>query len=136
MTGALHHPDETGKIRLVVAEDSQGTRHNLINLLRFEKDIAVVGSVGRGEQAIELAIQLLPDVILMDINMPDISGLLATSRIRAVLPNIAIIVMSVQDEEAYHRRALAAGACAFLVKPFDGEDLVETIRSASRLYRN
>jgi DNA-binding NarL/FixJ family response regulator len=129
-------PNDANKIRLLVAEDSPGTRANLINLLRFEKDIDVVGAVGKGEQAIEMAIQLLPDVVLTDINLPDISGLLVTSRIRAVLPFISVIVMSVQDEEAYHRRAMAAGACAFLVKPFDGDDLIENIRKAGLKAKN
>ena len=122
---------ETNRIRLLVAEDSQGTRHNLINLLGFEKDIEVVAAVGRGMQAIEMAAELRPQVILMDINLPDLDGLTATTRIRATLPNIAIIIMSVQDEESYLRRALQAGAAAFLVKPFSGDDLVATIRNAA-----
>jgi pilus assembly protein CpaE len=119
------------KIRLLVAEDSQGTRHNLINLLSFEKDIEVVGAVGRATQAIELAMQLQPDVVLMDINLPDLDGLTATTRIRTMLTRTSVIIMSVQDEESYLRRALQAGAVAFLVKPFTGEDLVNTIRSAA-----
>ncbi|MDB5082418.1 MAG: response regulator receiver protein [Chloroflexi bacterium] len=120
-----------GKIRLLLAEDSQGTRHNLINLLGFEKDIEVVGAVGRGTQAIELARQLYPDVVLMDINMPDMDGLTATSQILQISPIIAVVVMSVQDEESYQRRALQAGAFAFLVKPFSADDLVNTIRAAA-----
>lgn len=121
----------TNKIRLLVAEDSQGTRHNLINLLSFEKDIEVVGAVGRGMQAIEMATQLQPDVVLMDINLPDIDGLTATTRIRTILPHTSVIIMSVQDEDSYQRRATTAGAAAFLVKPFTGDDLVATIRTAA-----
>ena len=119
---------DPGKIRLLVAEDSQGTRHNLINLLSFEKDIEVVGAVGRALQAIEMAGQLHPHVVLMDINLPDLDGLSATIRIRKILPGTAIIIMSVQDEESYQKRAIQAGASAFLVKPFGGDELVETIR--------
>src|SRR5438552_11478544 len=95
----------TRKIKLLVAEDSQGTRHNLINLLGFEKDVEVVGAVGRAMEAIERASQLQPDVVLMDINLPDLDGLTATMRIRANLPKTAVIIMSVQDEETYLRRA-------------------------------
>src|SRR5690242_1424543 len=107
------------KIRLLIAEDSQGTRHNLINLLAFEKDIEVVGSVGRANQAIEMARQLYPDVVLMDINLPDRDGLGATAEILDISPIISVVIMSVQDEESYKRRALQAGAFAFVVKPFD-----------------
>jgi pilus assembly protein CpaE len=120
-----------GKIRLLVAEDSQGTRHNLINLLGFEKDIEVVGAVGRALQAIEMASQLKPNVVLMDINLPDLDGLTATTRIRSLLPQTAVIIMSVQDEDIYQRRALQAGAAAFLTKPFSGDDLIDTIRNAA-----
>lgn len=119
------------KIRLLVAEDSQGTRHNLINLLSFEKDIEVVGAVGRATQAIEMAGQLRPHVVLMDINLPDLDGLTATMRIRTTLPGTAVIIMSVQDEESYQRRALQAGASAFLVKPFSGDELISTIRNTA-----
>src|SRR5215210_3043886 len=113
------------KIRLLVAEDSQGTRHNIINLLSFEEDIEVIGAVGRGQQAVEMALQLLPDVVLMDINLPDMDGLAATMSIRNRLPSTAVVIMSVQDEDSYRRRAQQAGASAFLTKPFSGGDLVE-----------
>jgi DNA-binding NarL/FixJ family response regulator len=121
----------SNKIRLLLAEDSQGTRHNLINLLSFEKDIEVVGVVGRGTQAVEIARQLYPDVVLMDINLPDLDGLTATRQILQISPIIAVVVMSVQDEESYKRRALQAGAFAFLVKPFSVDELVDTIRAAA-----
>ncbi len=119
------------KIRLLVAEDSQGTRHNIINLLSFEDDIEVIGAVGRGVQAVEMANQLLPDVVLMDINLPDMDGLAATMSIRRTLPSTAVVIMSVQDEDSYRRRAQQAGASAFLTKPFSGEELVETLRRAA-----
>ena len=119
------------RIRLLIAEDSQGTRHNLINLLAFEKDIEVVGSVGRATQAIELARQLYPDVVLMDINLPDKDGLSATTQILDISPIISVVIMSVQDEESYKRRALQAGAFAFVVKPFDVDSLFRTIRRAA-----
>jgi pilus assembly protein CpaE len=131
MTGPLNITDTANKIRLVVAEDSRGTRHNLINLLGFENDIAVIGSAGTGRQAIDLAFQLRPDVILMDINLPEVDGLTATREIRTRLPSIAIIIMSVQDEDSYYRRAIQSGAFAFLVKPFSGDELVNAIRKAA-----
>ena len=67
----------------------------------------------------------------MDINLPDIDGLTATTRIRTILPHTSVVIMSVQDEDSYQRRAITAGAAAFLVKPFTGDDLVATIRTAA-----
>lgn len=132
MTGPLNVTGQANKIRLLLAEDSQGTRHNLMNLLSFEPDIAVIGSAGNGKQAIDLAIQLQPDVILMDINLPVIDGITATRHIRSHFPNIAVIMMSVQDEESYFRRASQAGAYAFLIKPFSADELVDTIHNVAR----
>lgn len=118
----------TPKIRLLVAEDSASTRHNLINMLGFEPDIEVVGAASSARQAIDQIIQLKPAVVLMDINLPDMDGLTATTYILRMLPQLAIIIMSVHDEDAYQKRALAAGASAFLVKPFSSDDLVDIIR--------
>ncbi len=128
MPNPLFPATNTPKIRLVVAEDSQGTRHNLINLLGFEPDIEVVGAVGWAKQALDLVARLRPALVLMDINLPDMDGLEATSRIYASFPQIKVIVMSVHDEESYYRRAQAAGAVAYLVKPFTGEELIKVIR--------
>ncbi len=129
MTGYAQN-NAVPKIRLLLAEDSAGTRHNVINLLGFEPDIEVIGAVGSARQAVDLAVQLRPAVILMDINLPDMDGLTATSHILRMLPATAVIIMSVQDESAYQQRALAAGAKAFLVKPFSGDELVDTVRRA------
>ncbi|MEI6045505.1 MAG: response regulator transcription factor [Chloroflexota bacterium] len=127
MTGSVSN-NSTPAIRLLVAEDSAGTRHNLINILSFEPDIEVVGAVGSARQAIDLAIQLQPTVILMDINLPDMDGLTATSNILRLVPGVAIVIMSVHDEITYQHRALAAGASAFLVKPFSSDELAGIIR--------
>jgi pilus assembly protein CpaE len=134
MSGPLNTSNLGNKIKILVAEDSKGTRHNLINLLGFEDDIAVIGSAGTGKQAVDLAFQLRPDVILMDINLPEMDGLTATRQIRTRIPSIAVIIMSVQDEESYHHRALQSGASSFLVKPFSGEELVNAIHYAAHRY--
>ncbi len=118
------------KIRLLVAEDSPNTRHNLTNILQLEPDIELVGSVGGARQAIELAAQLRPGVILMDINLPDMDGLTATQHILRLIPGVSVIIMSVHDEAVYQRRALEAGAKAFLTKPFSGDDLMAAIRNS------
>ncbi|MEI7554416.1 response regulator [Candidatus Chlorohelix sp.] len=120
--------DSQQKIRLLVVDDIVETRNNLINLLYFEKDIEVIGSATSGIEGIETAKKLQPDIVLMDINMPDMDGITATERIKQTLPNIAVIMMSVQGEQDYLRRAMRAGASEFLVKPFSGDELIGSIR--------
>jgi pilus assembly protein CpaE len=120
--------DQQQKIRLLVVDDIVETRNNLINLLYFEKDIEVVGSATSGLDGIEMARKLQPDIILMDINMPDLDGISATERIKQNMPGVSVIMMSVQGEQDYLRRAMRAGASEFLVKPFSGDELISSIR--------
>ena len=101
----------------------------------FERDIEVVDTAGTGAEAIEKARVVLPDVVLMDINMPDMDGLRATEIINAEA-GVAVIIMSVQGEQDYLRRAMLAGAREFLVKPCTGDELVESIRKVYRLEAN
>ncbi len=120
--------DPQRKIKLLVVDDIVETRNNLINLLYFEKDIEVIGSATRGQEGIDLAKKLQPDIVLMDINMPDMDGITATERIMQQVPGIAVIMMSVQGEQDYLRRAMRAGAREFLVKPFTSDELTSGIR--------
>ena len=116
------------KIRLLVVDDIVETRNNLINLLYFERDIEVIDSATRGQEGIDKAKKLQPDIILMDINMPDMTGIQATEKILQQVPGVAVIMMSVQGEQDYLRQAMRAGAREFLVKPFSGDELVSSIR--------
>ncbi|MDQ7031012.1 MAG: response regulator [Ardenticatenia bacterium] len=116
------------KIRLLIVDDIPETRENLKKLLFFENDIEVIGTAGSGAEAIELAHKLQPDVILMDINMPDMDGITTIERIAKDLPHIQFIMMSVQGETDYLRRSMLAGAREFLVKPFTAEELCSSIR--------
>ena len=120
--------DPQRKIKLLVVDDIVETRNNLINLLYFEKDIEVIGSATRGQEGIDLAKKLQPDIVLMDINMPDMDGITATERIMQQVPGVSVIMMSVQGEQDYLRRAMRAGAREFLVKPFTSEELTSGIR--------
>ncbi len=121
------------KIGVMIVDDIADTRENLSKLLMFERDIEVVGTAGSGPEALELARKLLPDVVLMDINMPEMDGIKAAELLSAELPGIGIIMMSVQGEQDYLRRAMLAGAREFLIKPFSGDDLVRAIRHVYRL---
>lgn len=123
----------TGKIRVLIVDDISESRDNVAKLLRFESDIDVVGMVDSGEQAIELASQLEPNIVLMDVNMPGMDGITATTRITSRLPNTAVIMMSVQNEPDFLRRSMMAGAREFLAKPFSLDELIESIRHVNQL---
>lgn len=119
-------PKET--IRVLIVDDILETRENLISLLAFEQDIKVVGRGVTGREGVELALQLSPDIILMDINMPDMDGIQAAEQVRQLVPTAGVVMMSVQSEADYLRRAMLAGARDFLTKPISGDDLYSTIR--------
>jgi pilus assembly protein CpaE len=116
------------KIRVLIVDDLSETRENVRKLLQFEPDLEVVGQVGTGDEAIQLARQHRPDIVLMDINMPGTDGIRASQEITRSVPEAQIIIMSVQSEADYLRRAMLAGARDFLMKPFSGDELVKAVR--------
>lgn len=117
------------KIKLVIVDDSLETRNNIKQLLSFEKRIDVIGEAENGEEAIFIAKEAKPDIILMDINMPVVDGIRATEEITLSVPETTVIIMSVQGETEYVRKAMTAGARDFLNKPFNGDELSRTIIS-------
>ncbi|MGQ9926286.1 MAG: AAA family ATPase [Chloroflexaceae bacterium] len=119
---------EDEKIRVMIVDDIVDTRDQLEKLLFFEKDIEVVAKAGNGREAVALAKQHRPDVVLMDINMPDMDGIAATEAILSQDPAVQVIIMSVQGETDYLRRAMLAGAREFLTKPISADDLYKSIR--------
>ncbi|MCX7838750.1 MAG: response regulator [Anaerolineae bacterium] len=122
---ASHPP--TGKIRVLIVDDIAETRENVKKLLYFENDIEIVGTAANGREGVDLALKLQPDVVLMDINMPEMDGITASEAISAQAPNVQVVMMSVQGEADYLRRSMLAGAREFLIKPFSGEELVTSI---------
>lgn len=114
-------------IRLLVVDDDDGFRETLRHFLSEREDTIVVGEAGNGEEALRLVETLHPDVILMDLAMPRMSGLEVTRRLKARWPNVAVVFITVHDDEVYRRTALAAGAAAFLVKKTLGVDLWPTL---------
>ncbi len=119
------------QIRVLVVDDIPETRDHLTKLLGFESDIEVIGSASSGREAIQMASKLHPDVVLMDINMPDMDGITATEQLTTAAPNSAVVMMSVQGEADYLRRSMLAGAREFLVKPFSSDELTASIRQVS-----
>ena len=118
------------KIRVLIVDDIAETRENIRKLLQFEADVEVAGAARTGKEAIELTQELKPDVVLMDINMPDMDGITATETIRRKQPYVQIVILSVQNDPNYMRRAMLAGARDFLTKPPMGDELGAAIRRA------
>jgi len=121
------------KIRILIVDDIADTRENLAKLIGFEPDMEVAATAGGGQEAVNLAKQHRPHVILMDINMPDMDGITATEIISNTVPESPIIMMSVQGEQDYLRRSMLAGAREFLVKPFSADELIYSIRHVHEL---
>ncbi len=124
---------EGEKIRVMIVDDIIDTRDQLEKLLFFEKDIEVIAKASNGREAVALARTQRPDVILMDINMPDMDGITATEAIMTQDPGVQVIIMSVQGETDYLRRAMLAGAREFLTKPISADDLYKSIRHVYKL---
>jgi pilus assembly protein CpaE len=121
------------KIRVLIVDDIAETRENVRKLLQFETDVDVAGTARSGKEGIQLAQELDPDVVLMDINMPDIDGISATEIIRQKSPHIQVVILSVQGDPNYMRRAMLAGARDFLTKPPMGDELISAIRRAGEM---
>jgi pilus assembly protein CpaE len=126
-------PDqEQEKIRVLIVDDIADTRENIRRSLQFDQLIEVIGSARNGKEAIELAQELKPDVIIMDINMPEMDGITATEEIRKRIPYAQVVFLSVQSDPSYMRRAMMVGARDFLTKPPSIDDLISAIRRAGK----
>jgi pilus assembly protein CpaE len=123
----------TEKIRVMIVDDVSETRENVRKLLQFESDVEVVGVARTGKEAIQLSLDLNPDVVLMDINMPDMDGISATEAIRSKQQAVQVVILSVQGDQNYMRRAMLAGARDFLTKPPMGDELISAIRRAGAM---
>lgn len=121
------------KIRVLIVDDVSETRENVKKLLQFESDVEVVGVARTGKEAIQASQDLNPDVVLMDINMPDMDGIAATEAIRAKQQAVQVIILSVQSDQNYMRRAMLVGARDFLTKPPMGDELISAIRRAGEM---
>lgn len=118
-------------IRVVIADDHTVVRKGIRDLLTDEGDISVIGEARTGLEAIDLALTLRPDVVVMDINMPELSGVEATRQIRAAAPQVRILVLTAYTEEPYIDGLLDAGATSYILKTAEGRDIVRAVRSTA-----
>jgi DNA-binding NarL/FixJ family response regulator len=121
---------ERAAVRILIAEDHKMVRDALAALIEKEPGLEVVGLAANGLEAVHLAHEAKPDVILMDINMPRMDGIEATRHITAELPEIKVIGLSVQAEPQIASEMLAAGASSFVPKSSSPEELTKAIRTA------
>jgi DNA-binding NarL/FixJ family response regulator len=119
-------------IRVLIADDHAILRDGVRALLALSEDITVVGEAANGQQAVELARSLSPDVILMDIAMPGLGGLEATLEIRKENPQAKILVLTQYEDREYIRRFLKAGVSGYVLKKAAGAELTAAIRAVSR----
>lgn len=117
------------KLRLIVADDAAFIRE-IVRTLAQSNGIELVGEAADGFEAIQLAEELRPDLILMDLIMPRKNGIEAAQEIIAKIPEMKIVAFSTADHELMVMRALAAGCCNYIVKPFEGHTLLEVIRKS------
>lgn len=118
-------------IRLVVADDAPFIRE-IVRHVAKANGIELVGEACDGVEAVAMALKWVPDVILMDIVMPRKSGIEATKEILAQMPEIKVIAFSTHDQETMVMRALEAGCCSYMAKPFTANDLVHAIQQSLR----
>ncbi|GAA2834876.1 response regulator [Crossiella cryophila] len=123
----------TGRaIRVLLADDHPVVREGLRGMLSLAGDIDVVGEAAGGAEAIELAGRLRPDVVLMDLRMPDLDGATATSRITAELPGVRVLILTTYDADRDIVHAVEAGAAGYLLKDTPRAELTDAVRAAAR----
>ncbi len=119
----------TSKIRLLIADDHTLLRNGICALLQDEEDMSIVGEAEDGREAVRLAGQLKPNVVLMDIAMPLLNGLEATRQIKREHPEINVLVLTMYDHEEYFRQTLEVGASGYIIKRAAATELVSAIRA-------
>ncbi|HYX51429.1 MAG TPA: response regulator transcription factor [Ktedonobacteraceae bacterium] len=117
-------------IRLVLVDDQATVRQGLKMRLLLEPDINVVGEASSGKEALTLVRQLRPDVVLMDVEMPDMDGITATTALHSIVPQSVTVMLSIHSDNVTRERAQTAGAKAFVEKLGSTKELVSAIRNA------
>lgn len=120
------------KIKIILADDHTIFREGLRALLENEHDIEIIGETSNGANAVELAREKKPDVIVMDITMPELNGLLATSKIKSFRPETGVVILTMSEDEELVEQAIQAGVNGYLVKETASSDLLAAIREVNK----
>src|SRR5213592_2090421 len=118
-------------IRVMLVDDHELVRQGVVSMLAKAEDLAIVGEAKTGREAIETARKELPDIVLMDVRMPDMDGLEATRKIKEERSRTAVVMLTMHDNPTYLRDAVRAGAAGYLLKDVSKEELVDAIRQVS-----
>ncbi len=121
----------SSQVRVIIAEDHTLVREGTREILEREPDIQVVGEASRGDEAVRVTLEHLPDVLLMDMRMPGLNGIEATREVATQAPSVKVLILSAHEDEDYVREALAVGAAGYLLKTSPGRELVEGIRAVA-----
>jgi len=119
------------KLRILIVDDHGIVRAGIRSLLQGQPDIEVVGEAARGEEAVEEAVRLHPELVLMDIAMPGMDGIEATRRIKKELPDVRVLVLTIYDDEEFFFPVLRAGASGYILKEAEPLELLHAIRMVS-----
>ncbi len=125
-------PDTQDSVKVMVVDDQQLMRDGISSLLSIQEGIELVGTASDGQEAIEKALQLVPDVILMDVRMPVMNGIIATQQIRQQLPLCQVLMLTTFDDEEDIVNALIAGASGYLLKDIPAQDLAHAVKLAHK----
>ncbi len=117
------------KIRVLLAEDHTIVRKGISGFVKRQPDMEVVGEVGDGEEAIKMTAELQPDIVVMDIVMPNLNGIDATKRIKELYPSVAVLILTAYDYDQYIFALLEAGAAGYLMKGARVSELIDAIRA-------
>ena len=128
LSDSVTYRGKTGKISIILADDHPLFRQSIRNVLQAQPDFQVVAEASDGEEAVRLAVELQPDVVLMDITMPKLDGLEATRQTKASQPNIAVLVLTVHSDDQHIIGILEVGAAGYLTKNVFGKEVIHSIR--------
>jgi DNA-binding NarL/FixJ family response regulator len=120
------------KIKILIVDDLQHVRSSLRTILALADDLKVIGEAGNGLEAIHLVNELKPDIVLMDVEMPQLDGLSATQRIKQQHPDVGVVILTILSDTAVREQAAKVGANAFITKGTDIDILMEIIRETQR----
>ena len=120
------------KLRILLADDHKVVRDGLRLLIDGQRDMHVIGEAANGKEALQQARELRPDVVVMDLSMPELNGLQATERIKAGWPEVKVVALTVHEDPSYLIQLCKAGAAGYVLKRSAGDDLIQAIRAVAR----